>query len=106
MQKRRISKWISAADKARQSVEDSSEGILRRISSSNSMLSDELTEQFGDEWDPELCVKLLRVPTVQNFSGFKRVLERSCGKAEWMREFLSLRGVEVLFEALGRLCDS
>ncbi|MFT7801871.1 inverted formin-2 isoform X1 [Arapaima gigas] len=51
--------------------------------------------------DPELCIRLLQVPTVVNYSGLKRRLEGS-DKA-WMVQFLELSGLDLLLEALDRL---
>lgn len=49
----------------------------------------------------ELCVRLLSSSCLQNFSGLKTKLQTS--SAEWITEFLSQGGMEVLFEALERL---
>ncbi|XP_049446283.1 inverted formin-2-like isoform X1 [Epinephelus fuscoguttatus] len=51
--------------------------------------------------DPELCIRLLQVPTVVNYSGLRRRLE-ACDQA-WMVQFLELRGLDLLMEALERL---
>ncbi|KAJ8269933.1 hypothetical protein GJAV_G00108410 [Gymnothorax javanicus] len=51
--------------------------------------------------DPELCIRLLQVPTVVNYSGLKRRLEAS--EQDWMSQFLELSGLALLLEALDRL---
>uniref|UniRef100_A0A672ZRM1 Inverted formin 2 n=1 Tax=Sphaeramia orbicularis TaxID=375764 RepID=A0A672ZRM1_9TELE len=51
--------------------------------------------------DPELCIRLLQVPTVMNYSGLRRRLENS--DQVWMVQFLELRGLDLLMEALERL---
>ncbi|XP_056867553.1 inverted formin-2 [Takifugu flavidus] len=51
--------------------------------------------------DPELCIRLLQVPTVVNYSGLKRRLEGS--DEAWMIQFLELSGLDLLLEALDRL---
>ncbi|XP_039980456.1 inverted formin-2-like isoform X2 [Xiphias gladius] len=51
--------------------------------------------------DPELCIRLLQVPTVVNYSGLRRRLEAS--DQSWMVQFLELRGLDLLMEALERL---
>ncbi|XP_056261221.1 inverted formin-2-like isoform X2 [Seriola aureovittata] len=51
--------------------------------------------------DPELCILLLQVPTVVNYSGLRRRLEAS--DQAWMVQFLELRGLDLLMEALERL---
>uniref|UniRef100_A0A8C8J160 Inverted formin, FH2 and WH2 domain containing n=1 Tax=Oncorhynchus tshawytscha TaxID=74940 RepID=A0A8C8J160_ONCTS len=50
---------------------------------------------------PELCIRLLQVPTVVNYSGVRRRLEGS--DQEWMVQFLELNGLDLLMEALERL---
>ncbi|XP_055741057.1 inverted formin-2-like isoform X2 [Salvelinus fontinalis] len=50
---------------------------------------------------PELCIRLLQVPTVVNYSGVRRRLEGS--DQEWMVQFLELNGLDLLMEALQRL---
>uniref|UniRef100_A0A8C7QBN4 Inverted formin-2-like n=1 Tax=Oncorhynchus mykiss TaxID=8022 RepID=A0A8C7QBN4_ONCMY len=50
---------------------------------------------------PELCIRLLQVPTVVNYSGVWRRLEGS--DQEWMVQFLELNGLDLLMEALERL---
>lgn len=51
--------------------------------------------------EPELCIRLLQVPTVVNYSGLKKRLEGS--DQAWMVQFLELSGLDLLLEALGRL---
>lgn len=51
--------------------------------------------------DPELCIRLLQVPTVVNYSGLKKRLEGS--NHTWMVQFLELSGLDLLLEALDRL---
>ncbi|KAM4521999.1 inverted formin-2-like isoform 2-T4 [Odontesthes bonariensis] len=51
--------------------------------------------------DPELCIRLLQVPTVVNYSGLRRRLEAS--SESWMVQFLEQRGLDLLMEALERL---
>uniref|UniRef100_A0A3Q3XJ26 GBD/FH3 domain-containing protein n=1 Tax=Mola mola TaxID=94237 RepID=A0A3Q3XJ26_MOLML len=51
--------------------------------------------------DPELCVRLLQIPSVVNYSGLRRRLEAS--DPAWMVQFLELQGLDLLMEALERL---
>ncbi|XP_039256572.2 inverted formin-2-like [Styela clava] len=51
--------------------------------------------------DPELCIKLLHYPSMQNFSGLKHKIQSA--SVEWMLSFLEQDGLDVLFETLGRL---
>ncbi|NP_001084562.1 inverted formin-2 [Xenopus laevis] len=51
--------------------------------------------------DPELCIRLLQIPSVVNYSGLKKRLESS--DDEWMCQFLELSGLDLLLEALDRL---
>ena len=48
--------------------------------------------------EPELCVNLLRIPSLKNFSALHPKLAKC--STEWMWEFLSLEGLEVLMNAL------
>ncbi|KAL2082736.1 hypothetical protein ACEWY4_022554 [Coilia grayii] len=51
--------------------------------------------------DPELCIKLLQVPSMVNYSGLRRRLEAS--NRDWMLQFLELGGLDLLMEAVERL---
>ncbi|KAG5857625.1 hypothetical protein ANANG_G00021410 [Anguilla anguilla] len=63
--------------------------------------SDSQQEANLESADPELCIRLLQVPTVVNYSGLKRRLEGS--DQGWMVQFLELSGLDLLLEALDRL---
>lgn len=54
-----------------------------------------------DRWNPETCVRLLRMPSVQNYSGLCKLISGS--DKNWMIEFLGMGGLEVLFESVDRL---
>ncbi|KAM3861147.1 inverted formin-2-like [Diretmus argenteus] len=62
---------------------------------------DDKLEANLENADPELCIKLLQVPTVVNYSGLRRRLEAS--DQAWMVQFLELKGLDLLMEALDRL---
>ncbi|KAM6336235.1 inverted formin-2 [Podargus strigoides] len=51
--------------------------------------------------EPELCIRLLQMPSVVNYSGLKKRLENS--DDAWMVQFLELCGLDLLLEALDRL---
>ncbi|XP_066485576.1 inverted formin-2 isoform X2 [Tiliqua scincoides] len=59
------------------------------------------TEANLENAEPELCIRLLQMPSVVNYSGLKKRLESSddC----WMVQFLELCGLDLLLEALDRL---
>ncbi|XP_019725778.1 inverted formin-2 isoform X4 [Hippocampus comes] len=63
--------------------------------------SDTQQEANLENADPELCIRLLQVPTVVNYSGLKRRLDGS--DRTWMVQFLELSGLDLLLEALDRL---
>ncbi|XP_061897984.1 inverted formin-2 isoform X2 [Entelurus aequoreus] len=63
--------------------------------------SDSQQEANLESADPELCIRLLQVPTVVNYSGLKRRLDNS--DQSWMVQFLELSGLDLLLEALDRL---
>ncbi|KFM66611.1 Inverted formin-2, partial [Stegodyphus mimosarum] len=56
-----------------------------------------------DSWNPETCVRLLRMPSVQNYSGLHKLIAAS--DKVWMIEFLQMGGLEVLFESVDRLSN-
>ncbi|XP_053451936.1 inverted formin-2 isoform X2 [Nycticebus coucang] len=59
------------------------------------------TEANLESADPELCARLLQVPSVVNYSGLRKRLESSDGG--WMVQFLEHSGLDLLLEALARL---
>uniref|UniRef100_A0A8C3VCU7 GBD/FH3 domain-containing protein n=1 Tax=Catagonus wagneri TaxID=51154 RepID=A0A8C3VCU7_9CETA len=59
------------------------------------------TEANLQNADPELCARLLQVPSVVNYSGLRKRLESSDGG--WMVQFLEQSGLDLLLEALARL---
>uniref|UniRef100_A0A671NU26 Inverted formin-2-like n=1 Tax=Sinocyclocheilus anshuiensis TaxID=1608454 RepID=A0A671NU26_9TELE len=63
--------------------------------------SDGSQEANLENADAELCIRLLQVPTVVNYSGLKKRLEKS--DQTWMVQFLELSGLDLLLEALDRL---
>ncbi|XP_041703514.2 inverted formin-2 isoform X2 [Coregonus clupeaformis] len=63
--------------------------------------SDTQLEANLESADPELCICMLQVPSVVNYSGLKRRLEGS--EESWMVQFLELSGLDLLLEALDRL---
>ncbi|XP_048456059.1 inverted formin-2-like [Rhincodon typus] len=64
-------------------------------------LDADATEANLENAEPELCIRLLQVPTVVNYSGLKKRLENSSN--DWMVQFLDLDGLDLLLEALDRL---
>ena len=48
--------------------------------------------------EPELCINLLRIPSLKNFSSLHPKLAKC--STEWMSDFLSLGGLDVLLNAL------
>ncbi|XP_053139571.1 inverted formin-2-like [Hemicordylus capensis] len=59
------------------------------------------TEANLENAEPELCIRLLQMPSVVNYSGLKKRLESSDNS--WMVQFLELCGLDLLLEALDRL---
>ncbi|XP_060118198.1 inverted formin-2 [Heteronotia binoei] len=59
------------------------------------------TEANLENAEPELCIRLLQIPSVVNYSGLKKRLESS--NDNWMVQFLELCGLDLLLEALDRL---
>ncbi|XP_068243484.1 inverted formin-2-like [Palaemon carinicauda] len=112
MKKESVLKWTMVAreimgasldeeDSCRRLSSSSSSSSERRISGS-SMLEDIAHGNLAS-WDPETCVTLLKMPSVSNYSGLKKLMEVASN--EWMEDFLNLDGLGVLFESLERLSD-
>ncbi|XP_051052635.1 inverted formin-2 isoform X3 [Phodopus roborovskii] len=59
------------------------------------------TEANLENAEPELCIRLLQMPSVVNYSGLRKRLEGSDGG--WMVQFLEQSGLDLLLEALARL---
>ncbi|KAK7067270.1 Inverted formin-2 [Halocaridina rubra] len=83
------------------STSSSSPGLERKISGSHML--DDIAQGNLANWDPETCVTLLRMPTVSNYSGMKKLIE--VADESWLEDFLSLDGLGILFEALERLSE-
>ncbi|KAF1377084.1 hypothetical protein PFLUV_G00218260 [Perca fluviatilis] len=77
------------------------EAVKERMTGSPGNDPDATLEANLENADPELCIRLLQVPTVVNYSGLRRRLENS--DQDWMVQFLELRGLDLLMEALERL---
>uniref|UniRef100_H2Z1H8 GBD/FH3 domain-containing protein n=1 Tax=Ciona savignyi TaxID=51511 RepID=H2Z1H8_CIOSA len=80
-------RWSLIAQKAQKKEKDAMEETLSNLENA----------------EPELCIKLLHFPSVQNFSGLKRKIQQ-CSE-EWMMGFLEQDGLAVLFTTLERLSD-
>ena len=72
----------------------------RKISGEKKAVSSVLSELIADA-DPELCVKLLKTPSLKNFSGIRPRLEKA--NKEWLSEFLILGGMDCLLDSLSSL---
>lgn len=51
-----------------------------------------------DDIEPELCLQLLRVPSVKNYSSL-HVKLKSC-EPEWLQEFVNIGGLDILLHSL------
>lgn len=58
-------------------------------------------KKFFDEAEPELCIKFLLVPSLNNFTGIRAKLE-NCSNS-WMGEFIELGGLNCLLKVMKRL---
>ncbi|CAL8315263.1 unnamed protein product [Lota lota] len=76
-------------------------GAVKELLTSSGPDADAQLEANLEDADPELCIRLLQVPTVTNYSGLRRRLESS--NTAWMVQFLELRGLDLLMEALERV---
>ncbi|XP_046647643.1 inverted formin-2-like [Daphnia pulicaria] len=78
---------------------DRSTTILRRRSSQK--LLEDINQKKFEEWDPELSIQLLKIPSLPNYSGFRKLIENA--KSSWMEDFLERDGLAVLFDRLEKL---
>ncbi|KAL0967544.1 hypothetical protein UPYG_G00253590 [Umbra pygmaea] len=76
-------------------------GSLKQRLTSSTQDPDFHLEANLENADAELCIRLLQIPTVVNYSGLRRRLEGS--NQDWMLQFLELNGLDLLMEALERL---
>uniref|UniRef100_A0A8C3L3Z2 Inverted formin, FH2 and WH2 domain containing n=4 Tax=Phasianinae TaxID=9072 RepID=A0A8C3L3Z2_CHRPC len=80
------------------------EGAHRKWAALKEKLGPQDTDQSEanlENAEPELCIRLLQMPSVVNYSGLKKRLESS--DDAWMVQFLELCGLDLLLEALDRL---
>lgn len=56
---------------------------------------------LSSDVSPELCIRLLNTPSIQNYSGLRSKLKTS--SREWVKDFVRLDGMAMLFLALKRL---
>ncbi|KAM8807738.1 inverted formin-2 [Eudromia elegans] len=80
------------------------EGAHRKWAALKEKLGPQETDQSEanlENAEPELCIRLLQMPSVVNYSGLKKRLESS--DDAWMVQFLELCGLDLLLEALDRL---
>ncbi|OQR72794.1 inverted formin-2-like [Tropilaelaps mercedesae] len=97
---RSSARWVTLRSFTKTQHQKNNQNINRTIARHNDVV-DYSNEAHCNEWTPEICIQLLRTPTVENFAGLKKLLSRC--DASWMREFLSRRGLEALFRSLQRL---
>lgn len=90
--------WKWAAAKVRESA-DSAKLVHRN--SSNQLLKDINEGQDLSQWEPDLCIQLLRIPTCQNYAAIKKLIDKA--PEEWLLEFLERDGLGVLLESLEKL---
>ena len=76
--------------------------LKRTVSVKSEETRKQEVESLADA-DPELCLRLITKPTVQNYAGIKSRIQKST--SQWMEEFLKLGGLEALFLSLERLSD-
>ncbi|XP_063296032.1 inverted formin-2 isoform X3 [Pelobates fuscus] len=82
----------------------SKEGAHKKWAALKEKLSPQSPDQIEgnlENADPELCIRLLQIPSVVNYSGLKKRLESS--DDNWIVQFLELSGLDLLLEALDTL---
>ncbi|XP_050537829.1 inverted formin-2-like isoform X44 [Daktulosphaira vitifoliae] len=76
--------------------------VLGRQHSASKLLADmKKDDNYLSKWEPELCIKMLKLPGVDNYAAIKKLL----GKANktWILEFLEKDGLGTLLNKLGSM---
>ncbi|KAJ8298511.1 hypothetical protein KUTeg_025042 [Tegillarca granosa] len=61
-------------------------------------ITETLTHVDLDNCDPEICVNLLRIPSIQLFGSLKKKIKQS--GIDWIQGFLDAAGLDVLFDCV------
>ncbi|XP_033631464.1 inverted formin-2-like isoform X2 [Asterias rubens] len=77
--------------------------LAQRVSKANRPEELDLLDHGGnlENSEPELCIRLLQLPTLHNYTGLKKRIMN--GDREWLQRFLELDGLDVLLESVVRL---
>ena len=77
--------------------------LAQRVSKANRPEELDLLDHGGnlENSEPELCIRLLQLPTLHNYTGLKKRIMNS--DREWLQRFLELDGLDVLLESVVRL---
>ncbi|XP_069674281.1 inverted formin-2-like isoform X2 [Periplaneta americana] len=89
--------WVRAVTKAKPEPNP----LVR--TNSQQLLKDLQEGQDLSRWEPDLCVQMLRLPSMHNYTAIGKLLEKA--SKEWLLEFLERDGLGVLLESLNRLGD-
>ncbi|PVD34474.1 hypothetical protein C0Q70_05749 [Pomacea canaliculata] len=90
---------FGASGPDRDRSETSGVGVLKRIL--RRKISKTLLKVDLEQCEPEICVALLKFPSVQTFSALKKKLKSS--GMEWMQGFLDNEGLEALLDCIDSL---
>lgn len=61
-------------------------------------ITETLTHVDLDNCDPEICVNLIRIPSIQLFGSLKKKIKQS--GTDWIQGFLDAAGLDVLFDCV------
>ena len=93
-----VSNYLS---RRRSSAEQLAEKEERRISFARKLSKTILTKDMAN-CDPDICVRMLRIPTLQTYAALKRRLDSS-GRV-WMQGFLDEGGLDALLQHMEMNC--
>ncbi|XP_034231720.1 LOW QUALITY PROTEIN: inverted formin-2-like [Thrips palmi] len=70
---------------------------------SSELLRDLHLKKDLSHWEPDLCIQMLKIPSAQNYSAMRKLLQLQGTNKSWLLEFLEQDGLGVLLDSLERL---
>ncbi|XP_041454485.1 inverted formin-2-like isoform X2 [Lytechinus variegatus] len=100
-----LKKWSGIARKSLGKIQTakSSGSVHSEDGAGNSSGDDGPGASSLENSEPELCIQLLRIPSINNYTGLKKRIQTS--STEWLEGFLELDGLGVLLDVVERLSD-
>ncbi|XP_025208369.1 inverted formin-2-like isoform X2 [Melanaphis sacchari] len=90
--------WIRLANHVKTNSITANNNEKNRLSGSK-LLADMRNGENLSKWEPELCIKMLQLPGVNNYLAIKKLVNEADKK--WIEEFLQRDGLGTLLSSLG-----